>query len=198
MILQSDATALILASASPRRAELLEQIGLTFKVCPANIDETPKPNEPAKAYVIRMSEEKARVGLNQQKAEDVTVLAADTTVVLANDLLGKPNSTQHAEGMLRRLSGSQHQVISSVTVARSGLSKTAVSISDVNFRPLSDLEIRRYIETGEPMDKAGAYAIQGFAAVFIEKIQGSYSGIMGLPLAETYQLLQAMDVISNE
>lgn len=198
MILQSDSTALILASASPRRAELLEQIGLSFKVCPANIDETPKPNEPAKAYVVRMSEEKARAGLHQQKAKDITVLAADTTVVLANDLLGKPSSMQHAESMLRRLSGSQHQVISSVTVARSGLSKTAVSISDVNFRPLSDLEIRRYVETREPMDKAGAYAIQGLAAVFIEKIQGSYSGIMGLPLAETYQLLKAMDVISNE
>ncbi len=181
---------LYLASRSPRRAELLRQIGVDFTPVPADIDETPLPGETPEAYVLRMAQEKSRAGLRAVNNGSVWVLGADTSVVLDGDILGKPESPRQAEAMLERLSGRCHQVLSAVCLSRHAHAASRLQTSRVCFRPLETAEIQAYCRTAEPMDKAGAYAIQGYAAVFVERLEGSYSGVMGLPLLETWQLLK--------
>ncbi|HLF98796.1 MAG TPA: Maf family protein [Methylococcaceae bacterium] len=241
---------LILASASPRRSQLLEQIGVAHRILPVDADETPHANETPEKYVVRVATEKARHGWERCGGE-LPVLAADTAVVLAGAILGKPRDEADAVAMLRALSGREHRVLSAVALCfplpvltqepastrghepcfpplekggtgsgsrgpfgagnvpgslREGegeqggcgflgnRERTALSISRVRFRALGDDEIRAYCRTGEPRDKAGAYAIQGVGAVFVEQLEGSYSGVMGLPLFETARLLQAAGV----
>ena len=179
---------LILASSSPRRQELLTQIGVPFSVQVPAIDETPLVGEAPPAYVQRMAEEKARAVLAQQ-AGDVCVLAADTSVIVDGLILGKPADAADAKAMLRRLSGREHQVLSAIAVADQSRLNSQVVSCKVAFRTLTDAEIDAYWLTGEPRDKAGSYAIQGLGAVFVQAIHGSYSAVVGLPLAETAALL---------
>ncbi len=184
---------LILASASPRRRELLEQIGVTYEVMPVDIDETPLSNERALAYVERIAAEKARVCHSVNKLNK-PVLAADTAVVLDDFIMGKPEDFEHARQMLLALSGRTHRVYSAIVLGMGNDFQQAVSITEVTFRLLSEDEIAAYWQTGEPADKAGAYAVQGVGSIFIESIKGSYSGVMGLPLFETAQLLQQQGI----
>jgi nucleoside triphosphate pyrophosphatase len=181
-----------LASVSPRRGELLNQIGVPHVVVGAHIDESALPAESPHDYVQRMARSKALAVWSQQQS--LPVLAADTTVVLDGATLGKPKDRDDALGMLARLSDRTHEVLTAVALAtRSGLS-VRVSVSSVRFRALGAEECAAYWETGEPRDKAGAYAVQGRAAVFVESLQGSYSGVMGLPLFETVELLRSAGV----
>jgi septum formation protein len=181
-----------LASSSPRRAELLQQIGVQFKVAPAWIDESAGDDESIEQLVLRLSQEKAlavRAQLDEMQAGDL-VLAADTLIGLEGEIIGKPCSAADCVQILSRLSGREHEVVSAVAVVdHAGRVNKKLSINRLKFRPMQAAEIRYYCQTGEPMDKAGAYAIQGFAAVFIEHLSGSYSSVMGLPLFETAQLL---------
>lgn len=179
---------LILASSSPRRQELLTQIGVPFSVQVPAIDETPLAGEAPPAYVQRMAEEKARAVLAQQ-TDDVCVLAADTSVIVDGLILGKPADAADAKAMLLRLSGREHQVLSAIAVADQSRLNSQVVSCKVAFRTLTDAEIDAYWLTGEPRDKAGSYAIQGLGAVFVQAIHGSYSAVVGLPLAETAALL---------
>jgi len=178
---------LILASASPRRSELLTQINIAHRIQVADIDETPYKNESPQDYVVRVAQEKARK-VQQTVNDSSVILAADTSVVLADQIMGKPKDLPDALAMLSALSGTRHEVYSAVAVFGRE-EKTRLCVSHVVFRKLSEQEIIHYWHTGEPIGKAGAYAIQGLASIFIESIQGSYSGIMGLPLFETAQLL---------
>jgi septum formation protein len=178
---------LILASASPRRQELLMQIGVAFEVHAQDIDETPRATESAETYVQRMAVEKARSA--QTAFPDALVLAADTTVVCDENVLGKPEDEDDALAMLAQLSGRSHRVLTAVAVASADALRQALSHSEVRFRDISSAEARRYWQTGEPRGKAGAYAIQGLGAVFVADLVGSYSGVMGLPLYETAALL---------
>lgn len=182
---------LILASASPRRKDLLEQIGLTFNVETADIDETPHLAEDPIAYVKRLAEHKAAaVFARQANRSRLIVLGADTTVVCAGQILGKPVDDVDAARMLRRLSGRTHQVITGVAlVSASAPPIVAADITDVEFSPLTETQIATYIATGEPVGKAGAYAIQGRAAKFIPRISGDYSNVVGLPLARVAAML---------
>ena len=183
----SDNSRLILASASPRRKLLLQQLGISADVHVADIDETTMAGEAASDYVLRLSEEKAQAVAGQYP--DDRVLAADTIVVLDGDLLGKPQSKEQAFSMWRRMSGQQHQVLTAVSLFYQGKIYSCISYNDVLFAAITEESMQAYWQTGEPVDKAGAYAIQGYAAVWIKEIQGSYSGIMGLPLYETAKLL---------
>ncbi|HEX4024518.1 MAG TPA: Maf family protein [Steroidobacteraceae bacterium] len=192
------AAALILASASPRRAQLLAQIGVPYRVIPPELDEQRLPGEPAERYVRRLAEAKALKVLRALSAQPalpalpaLPVLGADTAVVVDDEVLGKPAGREAALQMLSRLSGRTHVVLSAVALAlASGTGvRSALSRSEVRFRPLSRTECAAYWDSGEPRGKAGGYAIQGFGAVFIEALQGSYSGVMGLPLFETAALL---------
>jgi septum formation protein len=186
---------IILASASPRRKELLEQIGVTYSVHAVDIDETPLVGELPLAYVQRLAAEKSDACLAQlQSSATVPILAADTAVVLGDVIMGKPIDQQDALRMLRLLSGQTHQVYSAISL-RGHTHELAVSITDVTFRTLSDVEILAYWHSGEPVDKAGAYAIQGKGAVFVESIRGSFSGVVGLPLFETAQLLSQQGIL---
>ena len=190
-----------LASRSPRRAELLTQIGIEFEVLPSDIDESVVDGESPAAYVVRLAREKAAVcldGLQQSDAKRLPVLAADTTVSIDGIILGKPDSDEEARAMLQRMSGRQHEVHTGIAVATEQGIETALSTTHVEMKVLSDAEIAAYIATGEPHDKAGAYGIQGLAGTFIEHIEGSYSGVMGLPIFETAQLLKraGVDVLS--
>ncbi|MGC8121156.1 Maf family protein [Marinobacter sp. VGCF2001] len=178
---------LILASASPRRAELLRQIGVSFRVMPAEIDETPQPAEPARDYVERLAREKALAV--SRAAPDVLVLGSDTSVVLNGEILGKPASEAEAGDMLQRLSGNTHQVMTSVALAQADQCQALVVVTDVTFRELEAAEINAYVATGEPMDKAGGYGIQGLGGIFVRELRGSYSAVVGLPLRETAELL---------
>lgn len=181
-----------LASASPRRAELLQQIGVEFEVIGADIDETLRPQEVATDYVSRMAQEKgqrARELLAQSAQPARPVLSADTVVVLDQHILGKPAGRVDAARMLRQLSGHTHDVFTAVSLWDGHQVQNGLSRSRVAFAALSEEQIAWYCDTGEPLDKAGAYAIQGGAALFIEKLEGSYSGVMGLPLFETGRLL---------
>lgn len=179
-----------LASASPRRHELLTQIGVRFRLVNGEIAETPHPGEAAADFVTRMAVEKARAGQgNVTLHPERPVLGADTVVVIDNEILGKPHDKAHGLAMLARLSGRSHEVITAVALA-AGTVHTALSLSKVTFRTVSAAEQEKYWQSGEPADKAGAYGIQGKAAIFITELQGSYSGVMGLPLCETAQLLQ--------
>lgn len=180
---------ILLASASPRRREILENLGYTVRLCSAPIDETPRPNETAHDYVLRMAVEKNRAA-RQPESDGAPLLSADTTVVLNGRILGKPESASHAAHMLAELSGSTHQVLTAVCVSFGTQQHTAVQQSDVRFCRLSEQQIAAYIAGGEPMDKAGGYGIQGQGGIFVEHLSGSFSGVMGLPVYETVQLLQ--------
>ena len=190
-----------LASQSPRRRELLKQIGVNFEMLllradslrNMDVDETPRPGETPEIYVRRICQAKAEAGyatLQFRNLPSFPVLAADTTVTLDGDIFGKPANAEQAAQMLRQLSGREHQVLSAVAVAMGDRIEVALSTSTVRFTQLSEERIRRYLMTREYTDKAGGYAIQGNAGMFIEHISGSYSGVMGLPLFETAQLLQ--------
>lgn len=179
---------LILASASPRRCELLTQIGVCFEQQVAAIDETPRAAESPADYVARVALEKARA-VRAARRSDLPVLGADTEVVVDGAILGKPADFHHARTMLRQLAGRVHEVFSAVALVAER-DAVVVNRSKVCFRELDDSEIESYWESGEPRDKAGGYAIQGLAAIFIERLDGSYSGVMGLPLYETARLLQ--------
>jgi septum formation protein len=180
----------LLASASPRRSELLRQVAITHAVRPVDIDESVRDGEAPSAYVLRLAESKA-AALWQRlaAAERRPVLAADTTVALEGEIFGKPGSLAEARIMLGRLSGRTHEVHTAVAILHAGGAAARVNSSSVTFRGLTAAEIDAYWRTGEPADKAGGYAVQGRAAAFISHIAGSYSGIMGLPLYETWELL---------
>ena len=181
---------LVLASASPRRRELLDQVGLRYRVAPAEVDEMMFPGEAATDYVLRIAAEKARQAASADTS-GLPVLAADTSVVLDGVILGKPGDALHAADMLRRLSGRSHEVLTAVVLLLGdGTEFSELGVSRVTFAGLESGWINAYCATGEPLDKAGAYAIQGFAAQRISRIEGSYSGVMGLPLFETVQLLK--------
>jgi septum formation protein len=181
-----------LASASPRRRELLAQIGVPHSVKAAHIDESRKPSESAREYVLRLAKEKAECVWRE--AANLPVLAADTTVVVDGDIFVKPRDRDDALQMLAALSNRTHEVLTAVALATTDGVKTRVSESKVRFRATTEEERIAYWNTGEPKDKAGAYAIQGMGAIFIEWIEGSYSGVMGLPLFETAELLRAAGV----
>ena len=189
---------IILASASARRQELLRQIGVRFTVRSQDIDESIRSGELANDYVIRMAQEKAQSALSafpvNKDSNATVVLAADTSVVCDADVLGKPIDEADAVDMLRRLSGREHRVLSAVTLATQDKQRTLLSESRVRFREISIAEAQQYYRSGESAGKAGAYAIQGYAAVFVEQLIGSYSGVMGLPLFQTAQLLSEFTV----
>lgn len=179
---------LILASASPRRRELLDQIGVRYRVNSVDIDEARQQNEPALAYVQRLAQLKAGVGAVGEY-DKLPALGADTAVVLDDSIMGKPANREEAIAMLAALSGREHQVMTAVAVALPGRARIRLSVSRVRFRSTTRDERNRYWESGECTDKAGAYAIQGMGGLFISHLEGSYSGVMGLPLFETGQLL---------
>ncbi len=183
---------IILASASPRRRELLAQIGVNYRVQAVDIDETPLLNELPLAYVERVAAEKS-AACHKLLDVDIPVLAADTAVVVNGEIMGKPIDFADGKRMLQTLSGRTHRVYSAVSL-RSRWHRQAFSVTEVTFRQLSNHEITVYWRTGEPQDKAGAYAIQGIASVFIKSIKGSFSGVMGLPLFETAQLLEQQGI----
>lgn len=178
---------MILASASPRRKELLSLLDIPFTVRAADIDETMDPQKPAAQEVARVSRLKALAV--SRKAEDV-VIAADTIVVCDNQVLGKPRDQEDAKKMLRMLSGRDHQVMTGCTVLRGDRMESFTEITDLHFRSLTDREIIKYVESGEPMDKAGAYGIQGGAALFCEKLSGDYYNVVGLPICRLWETLQ--------
>ena len=192
-----------LASRSPRRRELLAQIGvryhlLLFRTRPdegAEVDETPLAGETPAAYVERVSRAKAESGwrrMMQRNLPQAPVLAADTTVALDNRILGKPADRNDAAAMLAALSGHTHEVLTAVALKQADWLESSLSVSEVRFKRLTEQEIEQYVATGEADDKAGAYAIQGHAALFVMELRGSYSGVMGLPLYETGQLLERL------
>jgi septum formation protein len=185
---------LVLASASPRRRELLTQAGFTFEVHPAHIPEDPLPGENPIAYVTRLAREKAenvfaQLSTGPETAASLVVLGADTTVTLDDHILGKPEDAADAARMLRLLSGRTHRVITGVAIVTAGRTEVAAEVTGVRFLNLADEEIAAYIATGEPMDKAGAYGIQGLAARWIPRIEGCYFNVVGLPLALVSTLL---------
>lgn len=190
------APSLILASASPRRRALLAQLGLHFTVLEQDIDESRRAGESPADYVQRMAREKAASARRAIQQDDCIIIGADTSVVLDDRVMGKPRDELDARRMLLQLSGREHAVLSAVTVSSAVASETALSESRVAFRDISPMEAAAYWATGEPVGKAGGYAIQGLAAVFIRQLSGSYSGVMGLPLFETAQLLQLFGINS--
>jgi septum formation protein len=185
-------TTLVLASGSPRRRELLEGLGLRFTIRAAAIDETPRPGEEPAAYVLRLAEEKARAAVRPGEL----ALAADTTVVIDGEILGKPEDDADAVRMLRLLSGREHEVLTGVAVldvpggaeAGAGRIVSGISRSAVRMATLAPEEIAWYVGTGEPRDRAGAYAIQGLASLFVEAVSGNYSNVVGLPIPTVYRL----------
>ncbi len=188
---------LYLASQSPRRRELLQQIGVRFTALAVSVPERPDSHESAADYVQRLALEKARAGYQHVQSEQLPerpVLGADTVGVLEGKILEKPLDSEHGIAMLRRLSGRVHQVLSAVAICDGVSEQVRLSITDVHFRPLDETEIRAYWHSGEPADKAGGYAIQGLGAVFVQSLQGSYSGVVGLPLEETVELLRDFQV----
>ncbi len=193
---------IILASQSPRRVELLRQIGIACLVMPADIDETALPDEPPSDYVLRLAAQKAQAIVNKLAnqgspgfnltSHNLPILAADTTVALGLQILGKPEHDADAFNMLKQLSGSTHQVHTAIALAHKGRLETAINSTQVEMMTLSDAMINAYLATSEHKDKAGSYAIQGLAGCWVKKITGSYTGVMGLPLYETSLLLQKM------
>jgi len=186
---------LYLASASPRRKDLLDQLGLACTVLPQDIDESRLPSELPADYVMRLARQKAEAAL--QSVDTIVgacCLGSDTTVVCDNEIFEKPVDARDARRMLGALSGKTHQVLTAVALASTSGTKVLLSTSDVTFRSLTSAEIDAYWRTGEPADKAGAYGIQGLAAMFVTHISGSYSGIMGLPVAETIALLNGAGI----
>jgi len=181
---------LYLASKSPRRRQLLEQLGYRFQCLDVEVPERRGPRESPQEYVARVAQDKARAGLAACAGDPgAVVLGADTEVVLEGEVFGKPADAASAKAMLARLSGQRHQVISALWLVDAGRQECAVSVTEVCFAPLAAAEIDTYLACGEAFGKAGAYAIQGRAAAFVTRIEGSYSGVMGLPLHETSRLL---------
>lgn len=192
---------LYLASQSPRRRELLQQIGVPHQVVSADVTEVPRTQESPSDYVQRLAREKAEAGLASVKRlmlPPKPVLGADTIVVINNEILEKPQSPEHAAEMLRKLAGATHQVMTAVAMTAGTLveerCEIKLSVTDVVFRPLSEQEIATYWRSGEPRDKAGGYAIQGLGAVFVQQIRGSYTGVVGLPIEQTVLLLDEFSV----
>jgi len=185
------ASRLVLASGSPRRRELLHQLGLVFEVRPPDIDESARPGENPSAYVLRLAESKATAAAEVGDGDE-TVLAADTIVALDGQLLGQPHDEADARRMLTNLSGRQHHVLTGVALCHLGraLRIAAVETTAVTFTRLSAEEVAWYASSGEPLDKAGAYAVQGLGAVFVERLEGNYSNVVGLPLPLTCRLLR--------
>jgi len=179
---------LVLASRSPRRAELLASAGIAFTVRAEDIDETPRTGERPRDYVLRLAEEKASVVWREDQE---IVLAADTTVVVDSEIMGKPVDDADAARMLRALSGRRHEVITGICLVGASRTVTDIAITGVWFSPLTEAEIRWYVASGEPMDKAGAYGIQGLASRFIDRVDGSYTNVVGLPVALVYRWLRA-------
>lgn len=185
----SEAPRIVLASQSPRRADLLGRLGLEFTVEPADIDEGYPEHEMPATYAERLAREKAISVAHRH--HDALVVGSDTIVVLDSDVLGKPKDEADAVRMLNRLSGREHEVFTAVAAVLGGRVESSVERVSVRFRALDDREIEAYVATGEPLDKAGAYAIQGRAGVFVRHLAGSYTGVMGLPLYETAELLES-------
>lgn len=188
---------LLLASASPRRQDLLRQIGLAFQVVRPDVPEQRLTSESPRDYVQRVACDKAQAGKRLAAtlgAGQLPILAADTEVVLDAEVLGKPADRAAGVAQLRRLAGRTHEVMTALCLLHAGAQHTAVSISRVTFGPLSDAQIQRYWDSGEPVDKAGGYGIQGRAAGFIAHLDGSYSGVMGLPLFELTQILREIGI----
>jgi septum formation protein len=205
---------LVLASASPRRRQLLAQAGFTFEVRPAHIPEDPWPGEDPIAYVTRLAREKAQVVFDQITAnaasevvdastrgaidlQSLAVLGADTTVTLDGQILGKPEDAEDAGRILRMLSGRSHRVVTGVALVTQVAVEVAAEVTAVRFLTLSDEEIAAYIATGEPMDKAGAYGIQGLAAKWIPRVEGCYFNVMGLPLALVATMLESRGILAS-
>lgn len=182
----------ILASNSPRRKELLQQIGLSFVVDPADVDERVLPGETPEQYALRLAREKARVV--SRRAEQGTVIAADTIVVLGGTVLGKPADEQDAKRMLRMLSGKMHTVITGLAVIAGGRELADISVTQVWFRDLTDIEIDAYAATGEPLDKAGGYGIQEKGALLVHRIAGCYFNVVGLPLSLLASMLNTLNL----
>ncbi len=184
-------TRLILASASPRRRELLDQLGVSYTCDPAHIDEVQLVGEPPSDYVQRMAQEKARAVVARYPSLAYAVLAADTTVVIDATVVGKPRDRADALAILARLSGRRHVVLTAVCLHSAGGMHCELVATEVEFIALSDDICAAYLATGEPWDKAGAYGIQGLGGAFVRSLHGSYSNVVGLPLCETWQLLRA-------
>ena len=199
----ADAVPVVLASQSPRRRDLLDLVGIAHTVRPADVDETVRAGEPPADYVERLAREKARAAAHAAAAAgdvdgDSLIVAADTTVVIDGEILGKPADHADAQAMLRRLAGRTHEVFTGIAVRRgagdAAREAAAVERVAVTFRALADEEIAAYVETGEPMDKAGAYGIQGFGATIVTRIEGDYFAVMGLSLVRTVALMQEVGV----
>ena len=182
----ANSSTLILASASPRRAELLRAAGLTFAIRPADVDESVRAGELPREYVLRLAREKAHAVV---RAPGELVLAADTTVVVDEEILAKPEDAADATRMLRLLAGRSHEVLTGVCLAQSDQSDARVATTIVEFAPMTDDEIAWYVASGEPMDKAGAYGIQGRASRFVVRLNGSYTNVVGLPVALVHEML---------
>ena len=180
-----------LASRSPRRQELLRQVGVRFEVVPADVAERRDPGQAPADYALAMALAKAR---GARAPQPLPVLGADTDVVVDGEILGKPRNRDQALAMLARLAGRTHEVYSGVAVVHGGRAETALSVTRVSFGPVSPQQAQAYWDTGEPADKAGAYGIQGGGAQFVREIHGSYSGVVGLPLYETLELLRRFGV----
>ncbi len=180
---------LVLASASPRRAELLRTAGFAFEVRPADVDETPRPAEPPATYALRVARDKALAAAERVNRHDAWILAADTVVVVDGGILGKPTGPADARRMLSMLSGVVHEVLTAVVVRHAGSETSEVVSTRVRFTALSAAEIDWYVESGEPDGKAGAYAIQGLGSRFVDWIEGSWSNVVGLPVATVYRML---------
>jgi septum formation protein len=188
-----DSVSLVLASGSPRRLRLLASLGLECEVSPVDIDETPRPGEAPADYARRLAAEKVAAAVTRHSPARL-VLAADTVVALGEEILGKPADAADAARILRRLSGRTHEVHTAVAASRAGDTHFRLSSSEVTFRNLRDAEIDAYVGTGEPLDKAGAYGIQGLAGIFVTRLSGSYTGVVGLPLSETAELLHTFGI----
>ena len=184
---------IILASISPRRKELLEQVGLQFRTASIDIDESPLQNEQPADYVVRLAREKARAAV-PSFPKNTLIIAADTTVTIDGHVLGKPIDKDDAFAMWQLLSGRTHQVMTGVAISYAGNIQTTIVTTDVNFLLLSPAQMQTYWDSGEPIGKAGGYAIQGLGAAFIPRIQGSYSNVVGLPLVETLALINVISV----
>lgn len=183
---------LILASASPRRAELLRSAGFDFEIIPAEIDETPGAGEPAEAYTLRVARHKARHVSRLLTDSSAAVIGADTEVVIDRRILGKPADDRHAAQMLRMLTGAVHDVLTAVVICATGTELSEVIATRVSVVRMTDEEIDWYVQSGEPAGKAGAYAIQGLGARFIDRIEGSWANVVGLPIDAVYRLLMSL------
>ena len=186
---------LVLASRSPRRRQLLEMLGISHVVDPVEVDELPRPGEDPEHYAIRLARGKARAG--SKRHPDIWVLGADTVVVLDGKMLGKPESPTAAEDMLLELAGNRHRVVTAVALARGDDMRDACDVTSVWIRQMTRERAQAYVQTGEPLDKAGSYGIQGLGAVLVDRIEGDYFSVMGLPLRLVVDLMSAAGIPYN-